>query len=118
MIGQALKNGVLNPEVGHRDGVALPIYQSPLTQFMADQSFDLPLVIPWAFTRVGRGIRATDQRRESDALMNVSNKPSELNIYQMPTIIINSQLPNNQSSPQNARLPLNMVAPALAWKPS
>lgn len=118
MIGQALKRGTLNPETGKTAEATLPVYQSPLTEYLADENFTQPLVTPWAFTRAARGIRATSTRRQSDALMNVSNKPSELNIYQMPTIIVASQPPANQRSAQGNRLPLNFVNPSLAWSPS
>lgn len=119
MLGQAERLGVLNPETGHAAEAVLPVYKSPLDQFGASQNFEGPLVIPWAFTRVARGVRANDIRREEDALMNVSNKPSEINIYQMPTILVSYQLPGTKSMvPQNNRLPLNMVAPKLAWSPS
>jgi len=118
MLGQAWKRATLNPETGHTGEAVLPLYLSPLLQFHAEQNFEQMLVTPWAFTRAARGIHATDIRRQSDALMNVSNKQSEINIYQMPTIIVTQQLPNNQTSAQNRRLPLNMVNPRLAWSPS
>ena len=118
MLGQAWKRGILNPEKGHAAEAALPVFQSPLDQFGASQNFEEMLVVPLAFTRVGMGIPASDARKQSDALMNVSNKPSEINVAPMPTIIVSSQMPRNQTSAQNRRLPLHMVSPRLAWSPS
>jgi hypothetical protein len=118
MLGQAEREGKLNPETGHAAEAVLPLYQSPLDQFGARGLIGGTYALPANRARVAAGIRANARNRFSDGLMEVSHVPSEINIYQMPTIIVSYQLPNNHSQQgQSRRLPTNMVAPQLAWSP-
>ena len=92
-----------------------------LSKYGAKTGFQFAVAFPWLTSNVARGIMATDENKRSDGLLRLAQVDSILNIYQVPIVYVQRQYPataNGAAGAGSKRLPLNMVAPKLAWSPS